>query len=117
MLLCTDFPVYHTAFDSFSWMEKYGDPSFQRHVAGQLSLSLSTCYLTIVSYSDLSIDYCNICGSLSCFICFMFLGDSVAGVWGLLALHLADDTILPFNYVSYASELQVCIQIMSSQFY
>lgn len=39
----------------------------------------------------------------------MFLGDSVAEIWGLLALHLADDRILPFNYLSYASELQVCI--------
>ncbi|CAL5350480.1 unnamed protein product [Camellia sinensis] len=43
-----DFPVYHTAFDSYNWMIKYGDPLFQRHVA-------------------------------------------VTGVWGLLALHLADD--------------------------
>nr|XP_043632513.1 probable glutamate carboxypeptidase AMP1 [Erigeron canadensis] len=58
-----DFPVYHTAFDSYEWMVKYGDPFFHRHVA-------------------------------------------VAGVWGLLALHLADDPILPFNYVSYAAQLQ-----------
>jgi len=33
----------------------------------------------------------------------------VTGVWGLLALHLAGDPILPFNYVSYANELQVLI--------
>lgn len=58
-----DFPVYHTAFDSFEWMINYADPSFQRHVA-------------------------------------------VAGIWGLLALHLADDSILPFNYISYADQLQ-----------
>ncbi|XP_075474401.1 putative glutamate carboxypeptidase AMP1 isoform X2 [Primulina tabacum] len=58
----SDFPVYHTAFDSYSWMANFGDPSFQRHVA-------------------------------------------VAGVWGLVTLHLADDPILPFNYVSYATEL------------
>ncbi|KAI3520420.1 hypothetical protein L1887_09835 [Cichorium endivia] len=58
-----DFPVYHTAFDSYEWMVKYGDPFFHRHVA-------------------------------------------VAGVWGLLGLHLADDHILPFNYLSYASQLQ-----------
>lgn len=64
-----DFPVYHTAFDSFSWMEKYGDPSFQRHVA-------------------------------------------VAEIWGLLALHLADDRILPFNYLSYASELQEYVSVL-----
>ncbi|KAK9078575.1 hypothetical protein SSX86_002632 [Deinandra increscens subsp. villosa] len=58
-----DFPVYHTAFDSYDWMVKYGDPFFHRHVA-------------------------------------------VAGVWGLLALHLTDDPILPFNYLSYAAQLQ-----------
>lgn len=58
-----DFPVYHTAFDSYEWMVKYGDPFFHRHVA-------------------------------------------VAGVWGLLGLHLADDPILPFNYLSYAAQLQ-----------
>ncbi|KAL0344883.1 UNVERIFIED_CONTAM: putative glutamate carboxypeptidase AMP1 [Sesamum radiatum] len=58
----SDFPVYHTAFDSYDWMVNFGDPSFQRHV-------------------------------------------TVAGIWGLIALHLADDPILPFNY-SYATELQ-----------
>ncbi|XP_015577834.2 probable glutamate carboxypeptidase AMP1 [Ricinus communis] len=58
-----DFPVYHTAFDSFEWITKFGDPLFHRHVA-------------------------------------------VAGVWGLLALHLADDSILPFDYLSYVKELQ-----------
>ncbi|KAJ4979806.1 hypothetical protein NE237_010586 [Protea cynaroides] len=58
-----DFPVYHTAFDSYDWMTQYGDPSFHRHVA-------------------------------------------VAGIWGLLALQLAGDPILPFNYLSYAAQLQ-----------
>lgn len=36
-------------------------------------------------------------------------GASVAGIWGLVALHLADDPILPFKYLSYATELQVNI--------
>ncbi|GMJ14772.1 ALTERED MERISTEM PROGRAM 1, CONSTITUTIVE MORPHOGENESIS 2, PRIMORDIA TIMING, Multifolia, HAUPTLING [Hibiscus trionum] len=58
-----DFPVYHTAFDSFNWMINYADPFFWRHVA-------------------------------------------VAGVWGLLGLHLADDPILPLDYLSYAKQLQ-----------
>ena len=30
----TDFPVYHTAFDSYEWMTNNGDPLFHRHVAG-----------------------------------------------------------------------------------
>ncbi|XP_073150632.1 probable glutamate carboxypeptidase AMP1 isoform X2 [Henckelia pumila] len=66
-----DFPVYHTAFDSYGWMANFGDPSFQRHVA-------------------------------------------VAGVWGLVTLHLADDPILPFNYVSYAAELLEYENVLSN---
>ncbi|KAJ6756201.1 N-ACETYLATED-ALPHA-LINKED ACIDIC DIPEPTIDASE [Salix purpurea] len=58
-----DFPVYHTAFDSYGWVKKYADPQFHRHVA-------------------------------------------VAGIWGLLALHLADESILPFDYLSYVEQLQ-----------
>lgn len=33
----------------------------------------------------------------------------VASVWGLVALWLADEEFLPFDYVSYAKELQVYI--------
>ncbi|XP_038905595.1 probable glutamate carboxypeptidase AMP1 [Benincasa hispida] len=58
-----DFPVYHTAFDTYDWMANYGDPLFQRHV-------------------------------------------TVGSIWGLLALRLSDDLILPFSYVSYANQLQ-----------
>ncbi|XP_055835671.1 probable glutamate carboxypeptidase AMP1 isoform X2 [Solanum dulcamara] len=65
-----DFPVYHTAFDSYNWMVNFGDPLFQRHVA-------------------------------------------VTGVWGLLALYLAEDPILPFNYLPYAAELQDYTRILS----
>ncbi|KAJ7971372.1 Peptidase M28 family protein [Quillaja saponaria] len=68
-----DFPVYHTAFDSYKWMIEHGDPLFQRHVA-------------------------------------------VAGVWGLLALHLADDPIIPFNYHSYVDQLQGYASILSNLF-
>ncbi|KAJ4708547.1 Peptidase M28 family protein [Melia azedarach] len=57
----TGYPVYHSMYDNFVWMEKFGDPMFQRHVA-------------------------------------------VFGV--LLALRLADEEFLPFNYLSYAFELQ-----------
>ncbi|EPS58906.1 hypothetical protein M569_15905, partial [Genlisea aurea] len=57
-----DYPVYHSMYDDFVWMKKFGDPGFHRHVA-------------------------------------------VANFWGLTALRLADDVILPFNYVTYAREL------------
>ncbi|XP_058001988.1 probable glutamate carboxypeptidase LAMP1 isoform X2 [Hevea brasiliensis] len=57
------YPVYHSMYDDFVWMKKFGDPMFQRHIA-------------------------------------------VASVWGLVALQLADEEFLPFNYLSYAYELQ-----------
>ncbi|KAL6614546.1 hypothetical protein ACP70R_036816 [Stipagrostis hirtigluma subsp. patula] len=63
--LFEEYPVYHSLYDDYVWVEKFGDPLFQRHVA-------------------------------------------VASVWGLIALRLADDEIIPFNYVSYASELEEC---------
>ncbi|TKY53208.1 glutamate carboxypeptidase 2 [Spatholobus suberectus] len=66
-----DYPVYHTAFDSYNWMTESGDPFFQRHVA-------------------------------------------VTGIWGLLALRLADDSIIPFNYLSYADQLQEYSNILSN---
>ncbi|OMO58345.1 hypothetical protein COLO4_34729 [Corchorus olitorius] len=57
------YPVYHSMYDDYIWMEKFGDPMFQRHVA-------------------------------------------VASVWGLVALRLADEEFLPFDYHSYVLELQ-----------
>ncbi|KAK7272736.1 hypothetical protein RJT34_29542 [Clitoria ternatea] len=57
------YPVYHSLYDDFVWMERFGDPMFQRHVAA-------------------------------------------ASVWGLVALWLADEEFLPFDYLSYAKELQ-----------
>lgn len=39
---------------------------------------------------------------------------AVSGIWGLLALHLADDSILPFNYLSYAEQLQRYKGILSN---
>ncbi|KAG7609802.1 Peptidase M28 [Arabidopsis suecica] len=57
------YPVYHSMYDDFTWMEKFGDPMFQRHVA-------------------------------------------MASVLGLVALRLADEEIIPFNYTSYALELK-----------
>ncbi|KAJ4836468.1 Lysosome-associated membrane glycoprotein 1 [Turnera subulata] len=57
------YPVYHSMYDDFIWMQKFGDPMFRRHTA-------------------------------------------VASIWGLMALALADEEFLPFNYLSYALELQ-----------
>ncbi|KAJ0766493.1 putative glutamate carboxypeptidase [Helianthus annuus] len=57
------YPVYHSMYDDFVWMSKFGDPMFRRHVAA-------------------------------------------ASIWGLVALQLADEEILPFNYSSYVNELK-----------
>ena len=35
----------------------------------------------------------------------------VAETWGLLGLRLADDSVLPFNYLPYVDQLQVCIYL------
>ncbi|TKY44556.1 glutamate carboxypeptidase 2 [Spatholobus suberectus] len=66
------YPVYHSLYDDFVWMEKFGDPMFQRHVAA-------------------------------------------ASVWGLVALWLADEEILPFDYLSYAKELQLSVEKLEDE--
>ncbi|KAL5223380.1 hypothetical protein ABZP36_028093 [Zizania latifolia] len=63
MSMGSGYPVYHSLYDDFVWMEKFGDPLFRRHVA-------------------------------------------VASIWGLVALRLSDEEILPFNYSIYAVELE-----------
>ncbi|CAN7135382.1 unnamed protein product [Brassica rapa subsp. narinosa] len=65
-----DYPVYHTAFDSYDWMIRNADPLFHRHVA-------------------------------------------MAGIWGLLGIILADEPVLPFDYISYAEQLQAHIDALS----
>ncbi|XP_027070554.1 probable glutamate carboxypeptidase LAMP1 isoform X1 [Coffea arabica] len=62
-----DYPVYHSMYDDFIWMKKFGDPKFHRHVA-------------------------------------------VTSIWGLVALQLADEEFLPFDYLSYANELQRSVE-------
>ncbi|GMI97762.1 LIKE AMP 1 [Hibiscus trionum] len=57
------FPVYHSMYDDYTWMQKFGDPMFKRNIAA-------------------------------------------ASIWGLVALRLADEEFLPFNYHSYAFEIQ-----------
>lgn len=37
---------------------------------------------------------------------------TAASVWGLVALKLADEELLPFNYLSYSHELQVCLETL-----
>ncbi|KAF5202476.1 N-acetylated-alpha-linked acidic dipeptidase [Thalictrum thalictroides] len=66
------YPVYHSMYDDFVWMKKFGDPMFHRHVAA-------------------------------------------ASIWGLVALQLADKEFLPFNYLSYADELQTSTKVLHDE--
>lgn len=126
-LSCADFPVYHTAFDSYDWMLNHGDPLFQRHVASKLSMSssscsslwsLSACTLHTTILDSFSSRCCCIGQPISCtedyMARFSLYFPSVAEVWGLLALHLADDPVLPLNYLSYAAQLQVQLLSLAS---
>uniref|UniRef100_A0ACD5W1Q4 Uncharacterized protein n=1 Tax=Avena sativa TaxID=4498 RepID=A0ACD5W1Q4_AVESA len=63
------YPVYHSLYDDFVWMEKFADPGFRRHVAA-------------------------------------------ASIWGIMALKLADEEVIPFNYMSYAAELEAYTKVV-----
>ncbi|XP_048532138.1 probable glutamate carboxypeptidase VP8 isoform X1 [Triticum urartu] len=67
-----EFPGYHTALDSYIWMENHGDPLFLRHLA-------------------------------------------ITEIWGLLALRLANDLVLPFDYHTYASQLQEHTNVLADR--
>eukprot|EP00040_Diaphanoeca_grandis_P015425 m.78720 g.78720 ORF g.78720 m.78720 type:complete len:759 (-) comp25145_c0_seq1:46-2322(-) len=56
------YPVYHSIYDSFHWMQSYGDIDFQHHI-------------------------------------------SIARLWGLLAMRMSTDTILPMNVVKLSDRL------------
>uniref|UniRef100_A0A0D9V5G2 Aminopeptidase NAALADL1 n=1 Tax=Leersia perrieri TaxID=77586 RepID=A0A0D9V5G2_9ORYZ len=66
------YPVYHSLYDDFVWMEKFGDPGFRRHAAA-------------------------------------------ASIWGIMALRLADEEILPFNYKPYTSELEEYTKVVENE--
>jgi N-acetylated-alpha-linked acidic dipeptidase len=55
-----DYGVYHSAYDSFSWMARFGDPTFQYHVAaaqiwGTVALRLANARGLPMDYSDYAI--------------------------------------------------------------
>ncbi|MGA9994140.1 MAG: M28 family metallopeptidase [Pyrinomonadaceae bacterium] len=52
-----DYGVYHSAYDSFHWMEKFGDPKFVYHVAaaqiwGTIALRLANADALPLDYTD-----------------------------------------------------------------
>lgn len=50
-----DYGVYHSSYDSFNWMEKFGDPGFVYHVA--VSQLWGTLALRLADADGLSFDY------------------------------------------------------------
>nr|GLL36498.1 probable glutamate carboxypeptidase 2 [Ipomoea trifida] len=65
-----DFPVYHTAFDSYDWMIKFGDPLFQRHMAvsgvwGLLGLHLADDAVLAFNYEPYAAELLRYTQSLS----------------------------------------------------
>ncbi|MDQ3133205.1 MAG: M28 family metallopeptidase, partial [Acidobacteriota bacterium] len=52
-----DYGVYHSAYDSFNWMARHGDPKFEYHVAaaqlwGTVALRLADATALPIDYSD-----------------------------------------------------------------
>jgi len=69
----SNYGVYHSIYDSYSWIEKYGDPDFK---------------------------YCV----------------TLAQIWGIIILRLADSILLPFNYRDYANLLLDEYYILKSKY-
>ncbi|XP_002992244.2 probable glutamate carboxypeptidase LAMP1 [Selaginella moellendorffii] len=51
------YPVYHSLYDNYDWMKRYGDPLFHRHVAvssiwGLMALRLADCLVLPFNYGS-----------------------------------------------------------------
>lgn len=50
------YPVYHSIYDDYLWMEKFGDPMFHRHVAGiSFPSSSSSSFFSLQGFYSLLI--------------------------------------------------------------
>lgn len=127
-MLCkrADYPVYHSTFDNYNWMTKFGDPLFHRHVAGKrIPFILFGAFKIIGNTLDsTTLANCTFWFTLTAgFIHENEIGKlvwhfhyAVTSVWGLLALRLADDEILPMKYEAYAKELHSYALEINSEF-
>lgn len=61
-----DYGVYHSAYDSFNWMSKFGDPDFVYHVAA--AQIWGTIALRLANSRALPFDYADYAGELRDFI-------------------------------------------------
>jgi N-acetylated-alpha-linked acidic dipeptidase len=64
--------VYHSMYDSFYWMEKFGDPTFAYH-------------------------------------------STLAKLWGLMAIRLSNDALLPFDYSNYARQIEKFVDAIARE--
>jgi N-acetylated-alpha-linked acidic dipeptidase len=65
--------VYHSVYDGFVWMDRFGDPGFQYHA-------------------------------------------TVARLWGVLALRLANADVLPLDFAPYAQEIRAYVQDLAQNY-
>lgn len=61
-----DYGVYHSAYDSFTWMEKFGDPQFVYHVAA--AQIWGTITMRLADSSALPLDYADYADQIRDFI-------------------------------------------------
>jgi N-acetylated-alpha-linked acidic dipeptidase len=61
-----DYGVYHSAYDSFYWMSKFGDPTFQYHVAA--AQTWGTISLRLANSTGLPFDYTDYASQLRDFL-------------------------------------------------
>ncbi|HEY0004893.1 MAG TPA: M28 family metallopeptidase [Pyrinomonadaceae bacterium] len=61
-----DYGVYHSAFDSFNWMSKFGDPGFHYHVAA--AQLWGTIALRLANADGLPLDYTDYASQIRAFL-------------------------------------------------
>lgn len=70
---CSDFPVYHTAFDAYDWMVNFGDPLFQRHVAGQHTIIICPQKYLLSGFFIIDLKTITLLLKVQCYFCCGFL--------------------------------------------
>lgn len=51
-LAVEDYPVYHSLYDDYVWMERFGDPLFHRHVACTELVVVQRFFISLQTLTD-----------------------------------------------------------------
>ncbi|MCO5559815.1 hypothetical protein L7F22_013419 [Adiantum nelumboides] len=103
-----DYPVYHSLYDNLQWLEKFGDPSFKRLIAGCSQIARvppRACHFLCLTFTPCPYKIKNRqrqkqpMGSFNVAI--------RCALQAAVGLRIADSLILPFDYKNYADELEV----------